>query len=154
MIEQQGQVVSVDRGRVAVRLGGSSGCTTCDAGKGCGAGVFGRLLRRRPVVLDFNDELHSRVGQPVIVGLPETLLLRLVFRFYLLPLVAGLAGAAFGHYLAVMNGAVGALVDGAALTGAILAGLGAVIASRSRASEFPSENAVHLLRHVDQDRPM
>jgi sigma-E factor negative regulatory protein RseC len=150
MIEQQGRVVSVAHGRVSVRLGGSSACATCDAGKGCGAGVFGRLLRRKPIVLDFADELHSRVGQGVVVGLPESLLLRLVLRFYLLPLLAGLAGAALGHYLAVRIGATGAMIDGVAATGAILAGLGALIGARLRVGEFLPENAVHLLRHVDQ----
>ncbi|MEJ2385650.1 MAG: hypothetical protein P8Y54_14930 [Xanthomonadales bacterium] len=52
MIEQQGRVTGAAGSQVRVRLGGTSGCTTCDAGRGCGAGVFGRLLQRRPVELE------------------------------------------------------------------------------------------------------
>jgi len=150
MIEQQGQIVSISQDSVAVRLGGNPGCPACDAGKGCGAGIFGRLLNRKPVVLDLIDGLDSRVGQSVIVGLPETLLLRLVYRLYLLPLLGGLAGAALGHYITLRNGAGDAIVDGVALLGAILAGLIVLIWNRKREIEFPVVNDVHLLRHADR----
>ena len=150
MIEQQGQVVSVSPERVSVRLGGNSGCSVCDAGNGCGAGIFGRLLNRKAVVLDLNNGLDSRVGQVVIVGLPESLLLRLVFRLYMLPLVAGLAGAVLGHYIAVRIDAGDVLVDGAALLGAVLAGASALTWNHKRENEFPTVDAVHLLRHSDR----
>ena len=96
MIEQQGLIVAVSGGTASVRLGGKSACTACNAGKGCGAGIFGRLLKRKPVVLELKNGPGARVGQSVMVGLPETLFLRLVFKFYLFPLLAGLAGAASG----------------------------------------------------------
>jgi sigma-E factor negative regulatory protein RseC len=150
MIEQQGQVISATRDTVAVRLGGTSGCPACNAGKGCGAGIFGRLLNRKPVVLDLSNGLGSPVGQAVIVGLPESLLLRLVLRLYLLPLLAGLAGAVFGHYIAVRNSAGDAMVDGAALLGAVLAGAVALAWNRRRENEFRTGNAVHVLRHADR----
>jgi len=150
MIEQQGQVVSVSPERVSVRLGGSVGCSACDAGRGCGAGIFGRLLNRKPVVLDLSDDLGSRVGQAVIVGLPESLLMRLVLRLYLVPLLAGLAGATLGHYISVRIGAGEAMVDGAALLGAVLVGAMALVWNRRRENEFPAGNAVHVLRHADR----
>lgn len=150
MIEQQGQVISATRETLAVRLGGNSGCAACNAGKGCGAGIFGRLLNRKPVVLDLHNGLGSPVGQAVIVGLPESLLLRLVLRLYLLPLLAGLAGAFLGHYIAVRNGASSAMVDGVALLGAISAGAVALAWNRRRENEFPTGNAVHVLRHADR----
>lgn len=150
MIEQQGQVISASREIVSVRLGGTSGCPACDAGRGCGAGIFGRLLNRKPVVLDLSNGLDSRVGQAVIVGLPESLLLRLVLRLYLLPLLAGLAGAALGHYIAVRNNAVDGMVDGFALLGAVLAGAMALAWNRRQENEFPAGNAVHVLRRADR----
>lgn len=150
MIEQQGQVISVTRETVAVRLGGDSACSACNAGKGCGAGIFGRLLNRKPVVLDLPNGLGSPVGQAVVVGLPESLLLRLVLRLYLVPLLTGLAGAVLGHYIGVRNGAGDAMVDGAALLGAILAGAVALAWNRKREDEFPTGNAVHVLRHADR----
>ena len=81
MLEQQGQVVATAGGRASVRLGGQTGCAACDAGRGCGAGLFGRLLRRRPVVLEFDNHLDARCGQEVLVGLSERWFLQLVARF-------------------------------------------------------------------------
>ena len=126
MIEQQGVVVASRSGRAQVRLGGRSGCTACDAGRGCGAGIFGRLLRRRPLVLTLDDALGVSPGQAVMVGLPESWFLTLVTRFYLYPLLAGLVGAMLGHYVSDKFEAVMAVKDAAALLGAVLAGTAAV----------------------------
>jgi sigma-E factor negative regulatory protein RseC len=149
MLEQQGQVVAAADGRVAVRLGGQSGCAACDAGRGCGAGVFGRLLRRRPLVLEIGNHLDARCGQAVVVGLPEAWFLKLVARFYLVPLLAGLGGAVFGHYLSVRMQSGPAGRDFMALAGAIAAGALAVWWNRARPVESADAETVHLLRVVD-----
>jgi positive regulator of sigma E activity len=154
MIEQQGLVIEASGKIVSVRLGGSSGCAACDAGKGCGAGVFGRLLQRKPAVLDLHNEPGALVGQAVMVGLPETLFLRLVLSFYLYPLLAGLAGAIIGHYVSVKLKTGPATADGLTLLGAVLAGTMALVWKRQghkeSAVDFPGEPAVYLLRVVDR----
>jgi sigma-E factor negative regulatory protein RseC len=149
MIEQQGQVIAVSGDLVSVRLGGSSGCPACDAGKGCGAGIFGRMLQRKPAVLELENTLDVSAGQAVVVGLPESLFLRFVFHLYLTPLLAGLAGAALGHYFSIRAGAGPAVADGWSLFGAITAALLALGWSRKRSREFPNAIAVHLLRGAD-----
>jgi sigma-E factor negative regulatory protein RseC len=150
MIEQQGQVIEVSEGCASVRLGGNSGCPACDAGKGCGAGVFGRLLQRKPVVLLLENTINARTGQAVVAGLPESLFLRLVFRLYLFPLLAGLVGAALGHYLSIQYGAGTSLTDGIALVGAVAAAAAAMTWNRKRGREFPRKIAVHLLRLAER----
>ena len=149
MIEQQGQVIAVSGDLASVRLGGSSGCPACDAGKGCGAGIFGRMLQRKPAVLELDNTLDVSAGQAVVVGLPESLFLRFVFHLYLTPLLAGLAGAALGHYLSIRAGAGPAVTDGWSLFGAITAALLALAWSRKRSREFPNAIAVHLLRGAE-----
>ena len=149
MIEQQGKVVDAAAGRVRVRLGGTMGCTACDAGRGCGAGVFGRLLRRRPVELEFDNGLGARPGQAVIVGLPETLFVALTARFYLLPLLAGLAGAVAGHLLASRAGLDGAMLDLSAAAGGVLLAVVSLRMSRRRGMEFSPDRVVKLLRIVN-----
>ncbi len=154
MIEQQGLIVAVSGEIASVRLGGKSACAACNAGKGCGAGIFGRLLKRKPVVLELQNGPGARVGQSVMVGLSETLFLRLVFNFYLFPLLAGLAGAAIGHYVSVKLQVDSAASDGLALLGAVLAGVFALMwkgqgNGRPR-GEFPRKITVHLLRVVEQ----
>jgi sigma-E factor negative regulatory protein RseC len=146
MIEQQGQAVSHADGKVTVRLGGKSGCAACQAGRGCGAGVFGKMLRRRAVELEFDNRVGARRGQAVIVGVPEVLFLALVMRFYLFPLLAGLAGAAIGHYLAGILGAGAVGSDLSALLAGLSGGAVALHRNRNRRAEFPPESTVHLLR--------
>lgn len=154
MIEQQGLVVAVSGKIASVRLGGKSACAACDAGRGCGAGIFGRLLKRKPVILELQNSAGARVGQSVMVGLPETLFLRLVFNFYLFPLLAGLAGAAIGHHLSVRLQAGSAASDGLVLLGAVAAGALALMWNRQgngkATGEFPRKITVHLLRVVAQ----
>ncbi|MGD2127889.1 MAG: SoxR reducing system RseC family protein [Lysobacterales bacterium] len=148
MIEQQAQVLSVSGGKATVRIGAGSGCATCDAGKGCGGGVFGRMLRRRPVVLELDNTVGAGAGQPVVVGLPEKLFLKLTARFYLLPLLAGLAGVALGHLIATLQGMGPAAIDALALAGGVLAAASVFLGSRARPPEFPAASAVHVLRVV------
>ena len=144
MIEQQGRVVDAAGPRVRVRLGGTTGCTACDAGRGCGAGVFGRLLRRRPVELEFDNHVGAKPGQAVMIGLPESLFLALTLRLYLLPLMAGLAGAVLGHWLAQNAALDGAALDLAAAAGGI--GMAALVLGRNRRRqmEFSPDRAVKL----------
>ncbi len=149
MIEQQGKVVAVVDGRACVRLGGTSGCASCDAGKGCGAGIFGRLLKRKPLVLKLDNRVNAAAGQAVIVGIPEALFLRLISRLYLFPLLAGIAGAAFGHYLAVLNATAPAGSDLITLLCGLAGGGAVVLWNRNGSREFPKSFIVHLLRIVE-----
>jgi len=152
MIEQQGRVIRVEDGRAHVRLGGTTGCANCDAGKGCGAGVFGRLLKRKPVTLELDNTLNAAPGQPVMVGLPESLFLRLVARFYLAPLLAGVAGAVFGHYLSLQSPLGLAGSDMATLVFGLASGLSAMAWINRGTGEFPESTIVHLLRLIEIEK--
>ncbi len=149
MIEQQGRVITVRNGLAEVRLGGTTGCASCDAGRGCGAGVFGRLLKRKPVVLSLENTLDARQDQPVMVGIPESVFLRLVTRLYLYPLLAGIAGAAAGYYFAVLGNFSSGSADMVTLLGGLVSGITVLIWSGRSAREFPGRIIVHLLRVVE-----
>ena len=149
MIEQQGQVVAAGGGHARVRLGGRAGCPACDAGRGCGAGLFGRLLRRRPLVLSLDNHLGVTTGQAVVVGLPEAWFLGLVARFYFYPLLAGLAGGAVGHYVCRVFDSGTAVADLVTLCGAVLGAAMVFWRDRRLSGEFPGAVDVHLLRVVD-----
>ena len=97
MIEQQGRIVRNQGHRAWVEIGPRAGCSACDSGQGCGAGLFGRLLRRRPMTIEVENHSGLVVGRSVILGIPELFFLRLVLRLYALPLLAGLIGALACH---------------------------------------------------------
>jgi len=149
MIEQQGKVVAVANGRASVRMGGASGCSSCDAGQGCGAGVFGRLLKRKPVVLEFENLINAEQGEPVMVGIPETLFLRMIARHYLYPLLAGIAAAALGYYLSVLGGSGPVTSDMTTLMCGLAGGGAVLLWNRNNSTEFPESFIVHLLRVIE-----
>lgn len=102
MIEQNVQIIRRENKTVWVRVGSQSGCSACDNGQGCGAGVFAKLLQRKPVVLALPCQGEDlKVGQMVKLSFPEQLYLKLVLANYGWPLLAALAGGWAG--LALMN---------------------------------------------------
>lgn len=118
MIEQNVQIVRCDDKSVWVRVGSQSGCSACDNGQGCGAGVFAKLLQRKPVVLELPRHSEDlRVGQMATLSFPEQLYLKLVLANYGWPLMAALAGgwAGFALLEGVLSGFlldVGTLISG------------------------------------------
>jgi len=64
-------------------MGSQSGCTACDDGRGCGAGLFAKLLRRKPVVLELaRNDIDVEAGQMLTLAVPEQLFMRLVLASY------------------------------------------------------------------------
>ena len=88
MIEEQGRVVATEPGAVWVETVRRSTCSSCSANAGCGQGLMQRLGvgagRARVRAL---SELSLRVGDAVVLGIHEDLLLRASVLFYLFPLL-------------------------------------------------------------------
>ncbi|HET6563904.1 MAG TPA: SoxR reducing system RseC family protein [Xanthomonadales bacterium] len=146
MIEQQGRILRLESGRAVITLDTVSGCPACDAGKGCGAGVFGRLVRRRPPTLVVDNPEALVPGQAVIIGIPETLFLSLLAKLYLLPVLAGLAGAAAGHYLAYRMSLQDFAQDLFALLGALILAAATLHSRKTGKQRMASESLVQLLQ--------
>lgn len=149
MISQQGRVIAVEGSEVTVEIGGVSGCPACDEGKGCGAGIFGRLLRNRHSTMRLPNSINAVPGQAVELGISEQHYLGLVFRLYAWPLIAGLFGAILGFALASRSGQQGWSLDlWTLLAGVVLAAL-ALWRSRRTLWEFPGKSVVHFLKADD-----
>jgi len=123
VIEQQARVIRAEGEMVRVQIGAQSGCTVCDEGRGCGAGLFGKLLNRKPVEIVISNPFAAQAGQTVQLGLSESLFIQLVFRLYGWPLLAGLAGAALGHQWAVSKALTAGLTDLASLVAGVIFGV-------------------------------
>lgn len=125
MIEQNVQIIRCENQTVWVRVGSQTGCSACDNGQGCGAGVFAKLLQRKPVVLELPCQSEDlKAGQMATLSFPEQLYLKLVLANYGWPLLAALAGGWTGFVL--MNKFVpdGWLLDAVTLfSGLLVAGL-------------------------------
>jgi len=116
MIEQNVQVVRCAEERIWVRMGSQSGCTACDNGNGCGAGVFAKLLQRKPAIIELPRQ------QVDVLAFPEQVYLKMVLAYYGWPLVVALIGAAVAYGLGAWLQLGAVTLDVITLLGGLLAG--------------------------------
>jgi sigma-E factor negative regulatory protein RseC len=123
MIEQNVQVVRCTEQRIWVRMGSQSGCTACDKGNGCGAGVFAKLLQRKPAIIELpRQAVDVKPGQMVTLAFPEQVYLMMVLAYYGWPLLAALIGAAVAYALGGWLRLGTVMLDVVTLLGGLLAG--------------------------------
>lgn len=140
MIEEQGRVVALEPGAVWVETLRKSTCSNCSANATCGQGLMERLgIGRQRGYVRALSQKQLAIGDSVIIGVREDLLVRSSLLVYLLPLL-GLFAAAL-------------LADGLGLSEplVILAGLSGLFASwlivrwrAARVAENPSLQPVVL----------
>lgn len=119
MLEQQGRVVAVEHGAVLVQVERQSACGSCQARAACGQGLAQMTRSSSCHQVRALTDLSLQVGDTVVLGVSEELMLRSAFMVYLLPLLALLGGAGVASWLELsepmvillaLTGFVGALV--------------------------------------------
>ncbi len=120
MDPRQATVLTVGPERAIVRVAAAPACARCDAGQGCGAGLF-RRRHEAEIAVRVAPGLVLSPGDRVRLELAPERLLAAAGLAYGLPL-AGLVtgalaagGAAPGHELAAVLGALGGLAAGVLL---------------------------------------
>ncbi len=127
MIEHRGIVQRVENGQAIVAME-TAGCSSCGQGSSCG---IGKMASGRPatlLTLPVSGEI--KVGDRVMIGLPESRLTISALLGYLFPAFAMLLGAWLGS---VIDGS-----DGGTALGAMVGFLGALVIARLAISLIPS----------------
>ena len=147
MIEQQGRVIEVLSLQARIEVGPAEGCSRCASGKGCGAGLFVRLINRKPtkLLVDSTEPLH--IGQRVTIGISERLFLSWVARLYGLPLLAAFAVAIPVQLLAGKYSMPSGLTDLTVLLAAIAGFTGTLFLSRRQLNNGAANTSLHLLNN-------
>jgi len=154
MIEQNVQVVRCGDEHIWVRLGSQTGCTACDNGNGCGAGVFAKLLQRKPVVIELaRNDISVEPGQMVTLAFPEQVYIKLVTTSYGWPLLAALAGAIAGHGLGVWLQFGPVMIDAGTLVFGLLAGGFAMRLIKNRKNADTVLNSLHMTVYYPSATP-
>lgn len=113
MIEQKATVISRDGDIVWVEAERQSTCGQCAARKGCGTGLLAKHVGQRFSRIAVKTDQALRIGQTVMVSIPEQALLSGAVLMYLLPLLALFAFAALtrmlggGELLQIVSGLIG-----------------------------------------------
>lgn len=92
MIEETGRVVAVEEGAVWVETIRQSVCDSCSAKAGCGHGALSKL-GRKAVHLRAETRQSWSVGDEVVIGVPEEVVVTSSLLAYIMPLVIALAFA-------------------------------------------------------------
>ncbi|WP_422474987.1 SoxR reducing system RseC family protein [Endozoicomonas sp. ALB032] len=89
MIEEEGRVVAIEQGAVWVETIRKSTCSSCSVRNGCGQNLLEkyRSNKHQSYIQAINDFSIEEDDQ-VIIGIPESALMRASFLVYLMPLVA------------------------------------------------------------------
>lgn len=118
MIEEPGTVVAIDGVHAEVRTERRSVCGGCAARDGCGTSLIERLLGTRPNRVRALNQAQARVGERVMLGIPEQGLLGASLAVYLVPVSGLVIGALLGERLLGQAVGVGP-ADWAALLGTV-----------------------------------
>ncbi|MFB1486492.1 MULTISPECIES: SoxR reducing system RseC family protein [unclassified Thiocapsa] len=129
MIETPATVVDVKPGVAWVETVRQSACGHCESAGSCGTSVLAKLFGAPRSRLRIDDAQGLRVGEQVVIGIPDGTLVRASFVAYLIPLVFLIAGAGVATRLGAGEGTV-------ALLG--LAGLGGGLWLSGRITGGPS----------------
>lgn len=101
MIEEPGRVVAVEGKQVWVETIQQSSCGGCAAKSTCGQGLVAKYTSGKRNHIRLVTDQSLRVGDQVVLGIPENTLLKSAFLAYGLPLLlfiaaAGVADSLFG----------------------------------------------------------
>jgi sigma-E factor negative regulatory protein RseC len=91
MIEESGRVVATETGSVWVETVRTAACDTCSAKSGCGHSTLAKL-GRDSVHMHARCDIDVAIGDQVVVGVPEEIMVKSSLLAYLMPLVAMLIG--------------------------------------------------------------
>ncbi|EGR1511306.1 transcriptional regulator [Vibrio vulnificus] len=140
------QVTPNDHGfEVALSCEQQTSCSSCSSQKSCGTGVVSKAFGNKNLLWHLETQRRLHVGQVVEIGIPEQSLLQSAMLVYLLPIVAMLLGALFGHlvlspWLEMGEGAV-------VLTSMLFAFIGILLAKKlAQPLEQKSAAQVELMR--------
>jgi sigma-E factor negative regulatory protein RseC len=122
MIQEYGYVVKTDEQFAWVHTQRKSTCGQCAAQKGCGTNVFSKVLGNKHTELKAINAANAKVGDTVVLGLRESVLLKSAFIMYMLPLLMMFIFAVFTQFIfnAVGNEASQFWIGIFAVTGLLL----------------------------------
>lgn len=107
MTETPARVVRVEGDVAWVVTESPTSCGAC-GGKGCGSSLYARMLHPREPEYPVDNLIAAQVGEWVVVGIPDGILLRAAVAAYVVPLALVLLGSVVGMAWGELQAMVGA----------------------------------------------
>lgn len=93
MIEESGRIVAVEEGAVWVESIRRAACDTCSAKNGCGQSALAKLGQQHKNHVRALSPLDLSVGDEVVIGVPEDVVMKGTLVAYMMPLIFMLVAA-------------------------------------------------------------
>jgi len=98
MIEQTVKVVALEGEHAWIESLSLHGCAKCEAGEGCGGGIFAKLFGDKQFRMKINNSLNIDLNDNVVIGVEDSAVTNASLISYLLPLLGLSLGAGLGSY--------------------------------------------------------
>ncbi len=93
MLEQAGRVIESDDTSALVETERKSACGQCGVGESCGTSSLAKVFKTRSNAIRLKHDLQLRPGDEVIIGIPESSLMRTALLAYMVPMLSMLGFA-------------------------------------------------------------
>jgi len=87
MIEEQAVVIKASKERVTLEVVRTKPCGLCGQVRGCGNSIWGKIFSHQSGHIETRNDLNAKLGDIVILGIDETLMLKSSLMLYGVPLL-------------------------------------------------------------------
>ena len=92
MIEEQAVVIKASKERVTLEVVRTKPCGLCGQVRGCGNSIWGKIFSHQSGHIETRNDLNAKLGDIVILGIDETLMLKSSLMLYGVPLFSMFLG--------------------------------------------------------------
>ena len=125
MIEEQAIVIKASKQSVTLEVVRSKPCGLCGQVRGCGNSIWGKIFSHQSGHIETRNNLNAKLGDIVILGIDETLMLKSSLMLYGVPLLLMFLG------MVITNSFAKEMTELYTLVGAVLGlSLGVVMIKR------------------------
>ncbi len=100
MIEEEAIVIKASKENVTLEVVRSKPCGLCGQVRGCGNSIWGKIFSHRTGYIETRNHLNAKLGDVVILGIDETLMLKSSLMLYGVPLMLMFLGMVMGNTFA------------------------------------------------------
>jgi sigma-E factor negative regulatory protein RseC len=100
MIEEEAIVIKASKENVTLEVVRSKPCGLCGQVRGCGNSIWGKIFSHRTGYIETRNHLNAKLGDVVILGIDETLMLKSSLMLYGVPLMLMFLGMVIANTFA------------------------------------------------------
>jgi len=100
MIEEEAIVIKASKENVTLEVVRSKPCGLCGQVRGCGNSIWGKIFSHRTGYIETRNHLNAKLGNVVILGIDETLMLKSSLMLYGVPLMLMFLGMVMANTFA------------------------------------------------------